>query len=367
MGLLSFDDIIGQDRVCRVLERIITSGRYPSFLFVGQPGVGKRTVAIKFAQAVNCGCDSNEHYKECPTCQAIASLTHPDVKLLFPMRKPRPDATPQDVAAAIIEHYPYYALHKPQPLSPPNYQLSIEMIRWLKIEMAKPPLRAAQRVFILLNVHQMKEDAQNALLKILEEPQINTTFILTTPTPSAVFDTIRSRCQIIRFSDIAETEIVSWLEKRMTFTETEIDDLQHRFSFAATLAHGSLGRAWRILNNTEEFIVQPLIEHITRLSDETSIIKAVEDLEEFPMPALIDTALLLYRQAIRTQIGLPALASFSRSIETLCSFSNLREKIRYLYDRLHQSQLNTNLPLSIYSLLSGCNYKNSDYQVSSSE
>ncbi|MCL6466633.1 MAG: DNA polymerase III subunit delta', partial [candidate division WOR-3 bacterium] len=51
---MSFAGIIGQKRVCHILDQVIATGHYSSLLFVGQAGVGKRTVAIKFAQEINC-------------------------------------------------------------------------------------------------------------------------------------------------------------------------------------------------------------------------------------------------------------------------------------------------------------------------
>lgn len=351
--------IIGQERVCRIIERLIAKGRYAPLLFVGPPGVGKRTVAFKFAQALNCeqpvkpspesstrlGCGF------CPTCRAIARLNHPDFRLLFPIRKPKSDMSPEDVIITTAELSADYILGAPQPLPDPTHQISIQAVRWLRMEMAKPPSTARVRFFILLNAHQMKEEAQNALLKILEEPQVNTILILTTSVPNALLDTIRSRCQIVRFAEIPESQIIAWLKNHPQTSPATLP-------LIATLAQGSLGKALMILNNPEpeEFLVRSVLEKLTTTKNKLTITQAVEQIKNIPLTTIVNTLIFLYRSALRAHFQPTAGSPQPEATWTPPSLLKLPpalilKRIRQLYAYQENASLNTNPLLTRYTLL----------------
>ncbi len=345
-----FPEIIGQERACRIIERIIASilsekkqGRgFPPLLFVGPVGVGKRTIAFKFAQTVNCekgGCGF------CPTCRAIAQLTHPDFRLIFPTRKPKSDASPEETIYDIAEKYPNYILGIPQPPVSPNYQISIQAIRWLRNEMAKPPVSAKIRFFVILNAHQMREEAQSALLKTLEEPQVNTVLILTTSVPSALFDTIRSRTQIIRFAPLPEEQIIAWLKHKKVKSD--------HLGLAVALAQGSLGKALMILNNpnAEEFLIPALLTELLASANPKAIFKLINQLKDIPLPAILNTIIFLHRNTLRGQLNCSHLAAWvSPQLFSSHPFL-LLQKIRYLHTRLQETSLNTNHLLTLSTLL----------------
>lgn len=344
---MSFIEIIGQKRVSQILERIITSGRYTSLIFVGQPGVGKRMVAIKFAQEVNCEISPGAACGKCSTCQNIAHLIHPDVQVIFPIRKPK-DATPEGVVAAMAKLSESYAINKPRASIPANYQISIEVIRWIRKEMAKPPHRAKLRIFILLNSHQMTTEAQNALLKMLEEPQPDTIFILTTDIPEALLPTIRSRCQVIRFANISEGEIKHWLENRFRQSPLPLE-------LIAVLAQGSLGRAHAIASNPDSYFSSTIIQFLNRsnITREFALLNTIDNLvkEKTSLGTAINTAIFLLQNTLRAQLrsshhNLPIAQNFAKlpPTETL-------KKLQFLYTRLKDTNLNTNFTLTIFSLL----------------
>jgi DNA polymerase-3 subunit delta' len=350
---MSFAGIIGQKRVCHILDRVIATGHYSSLLFVGQAGVGKRTVAIKFAQEINCENSPGAACGACPACRTIARLTHPDVRLIFPIRKPK-DATPEGVIEAMANLTESYTLDNPQPPIPPNYQISIEAIRWLRKEMAKPPMTAKLRTFIILNAHQMTPEAQNALLKILEEPQLNTIFILTTDVPENLFATVRSRCHLIRFADISENEIKRWLENRLKPS-------QFPLSLIASLAQGSLGKAYAIATSPDDYFTPTIIQFLSRIptgaahtaAQDTILLNTADSLitEKVPLNTAINTAIFLLRNCLRSQLGYSPMGPEIPPNLMQLRPQEILAKLQFLSARLKETHLNTNATLTIFSLL----------------
>jgi DNA polymerase-3 subunit delta' len=133
--------------------------------------------------------------------------------------------------------------------------ISIDMVRLLRKEAALRPYQEGKRVFLVLDAHRMKEEAQNAFLKLLEEPPADTIVILTTSRPDALSPTILSRCQRVRFSRLSTGEIEETLQRKLS-VDTD------RGHLIASLSGGSLGRAERMLEAFEE-------EHRSKIFDFT--------------------------------------------------------------------------------------------------
>lgn len=359
---MPFSKVFGQDKVCKILDKLLLADKFLPLLFVGQPGVGKRTVALKLAQTVNCEKSSMSACGKCTVCTRIAKLNHPDVRLIMPVRKParsrekemqeKPNEESgkqtKTVIEEIIKHYPDYALDKPQPQQPPNFTIPIDAIRWLGTEMAKPPVSARKRFFIILSAHQLNEQAQNALLKILEEPQANTHFILTATNPNALNSTIRSRCQIIHFADIPEEIIVNYL-KQQAATNAQDDAMRQ---LAAVLAQGSIGKALSALNNLDEFVSQPVLDYLKQDEGNDALFAVLDEIGETALNTVVNTALFFYQNCLRAHHGYTYLPQFSSQRIINYPLPLLRKKLAYLYDRFHECQLNTNRNLSLYTLLS---------------
>ncbi len=357
---MPFRDIIAQDRVCNILDRLIQANLSFPLLFVGQPGIGKRTVAIKLAQTVNCERRNDVACDTCNTCQQIARLTHPEVRIIIPTRKPSATASPSEIIAEMIKHYPDYTLDKPQPSLPPNFVIPIGTVRWLSTEMAKPPVYAKKRFYIILNAHHMKYGTQNALLKILEEPQINTVFVLTTTNSTSLLSTIRSRCQTIRFANIPENEISKYLTAQLQFQSNnrkpEYDnhiDHQQNLLLATALAQGSLGRALAILKNPETIICQQLIDLISKEGlGYPSLYRAFEELNTTSPTFPSETALAICYNTLHSRIGCSFLPILKSPILYNLSVPLLIAKLLYFYHRFHQNALNLNPSLGHYTTIS---------------
>ncbi len=338
--------IIGQEKALGILGAMLTAGRLPSMLFAGPAGTGKRTVALLLAQTANCSAE-NPPCGTCQSCRTIGRLRHPDIRVIFPMPS-QEDA--DKTAQALLEKSGEYTLDKNQPLPDARRFILIGIARWLRREMAKPPLLARHRFFIFLHANRMKAEAANALLKILEEPQKQTTFILATDAPNALLDTIRSRCHLVRFAPVRAKTLTDWLVESKKVTPEDA-------AIAAQVSGGSPGKALRFLQDPDQYLARPAVEFFSLAKvDERDVLSVVTALQRTPLDTVVATLLFLYRQALRTKHGLAsnyseAEPAIRRKAEQ-ASGNYLRRVVKYLAGRLEDSRLSIDRRLFLYTLFS---------------
>jgi DNA polymerase-3 subunit delta' len=175
-----------------------------SYLFVGPMGVGKRTLSIEFAKAINCEKKGLDACEECISCSKINSLNYPD---LFIIQKEKESSF-----------------------------IKIDRIRDIIYQASLKPYEARKKIFIITEAEDMNEESQNALLKILEEPRENQVFILITSRISGILPTVVSRCKAVKFNLLSQAQIQELLIKRHGFNEDEAVLFSH-------MALGSHSRA----------------------------------------------------------------------------------------------------------------------------
>ncbi len=202
---LRFSELLGQTKAKKMLAAAILSGRLPhAFLFRGPDGIGKRLFARSLAASINCrsrkgadGCGV------CPSCRKYSSGNHPDFKVI----------------------------------SPEKNTIRINTIREMNRSLAYPPYESFQRVILLEDIHVMRQEAANSLLKTLEEPPEDNLFILTAELSKEVLPTIISRCQVVPFFSLSSTESCRILQMH----DPELGE-KRAFLFSR-LAEGSPGKA----------------------------------------------------------------------------------------------------------------------------
>ena len=200
---MSFSEILGQRRAISFLTCALETGRLPhALLFTGPKGVGRFRTAVVVAQVLNClGGAKGDCCDRCLACTKIARGVHPDVHIV----------------------------------APEGTSLKIDQIRGLTQEATRTPYEGRRKTFILDQAQTMTEQAQNAVLKTLEEPPGATVLILIAPDTSALLSTIASRCSQIRFAPLPASAIATRLQ------EGGCDEREAHV--LAGLAGGSLGRA----------------------------------------------------------------------------------------------------------------------------
>ncbi|MGE3177367.1 MAG: ATP-binding protein [Vicinamibacterales bacterium] len=233
---MPFRDCVGHRRLIAVLARAVSRGTLPpSLLFSGPDGVGKRRIAVAIAQALNClnprtgGADARDGAVvdsrdsrdsqpafepelepafeldacgACAACQRIARGVHPDVLLIEPLD------------SGVIK---------------------VDQVRDAVERAAYRPFEGRRRVVIVDDADALMPQAQNALLKTLEEPPAASVFLLVSSRPDMLLPTVRSRCPQLRFRALSDAEVARAL------VAGGATDAEAR-AVAAT-ADGSLGRA----------------------------------------------------------------------------------------------------------------------------
>ncbi len=166
-----FSEVVGQRLVTETLRRAVAQGKLAhAYLFAGQRGVGKTSVARILARAANClQPEDGEPCNKCPNCLRIMSGRSLDVVEI-------------DGAS----------------------NRGIDQIRRLREEVGYLPADARYKVYIIDEVHMLTGEAFNALLKTLEEPPSHVIFIFATTEPHKVPTTVLSRCQVFEFSPIPD-------------------------------------------------------------------------------------------------------------------------------------------------------------------
>jgi DNA polymerase-3 subunit delta' len=217
-------DILAQDHVINHFKETIKADHLShAYIFAGQNGVGKALFAKEFTKTLFCKKSKNDSCNSCLNCSRIEKDNHPDVYWLE------------------IEEKAKY--------------IKIENIRKLQHSLRLSPIESDYKIFIIKDANGMNEEASNCLLKTLEEPSPNTIFILIVNSLSSIKETIKSRCQIIRFRTIPTHIIRNQLSKKPN-AETRKIEWVSRFS------NGSLGDAVELLEDNYYEINNDIINRL---------------------------------------------------------------------------------------------------------
>lgn len=197
------------------IQELIQSGyrqnRLPhALLFYGPEGCGKDALAIAVAQLVNCAPPGGQIDRASAQYLKIAHLQHPDLKFIFPTPS-KTNLKDDELLEALREkaRNPYRRIVFPNK----NVFIGIDTVRELKQEARYKVYEGQKKVFIISEADQMRVEAANALLKLLEEPPDNLMLVLTTSNIYKILPTIKSRCQLFRFSPLPEERIRDLVEK----------------------------------------------------------------------------------------------------------------------------------------------------------
>ncbi len=250
---MAWQKILGHDAVVAQFRAALERGRLAStFLFVGPPGVGKRTFALQLAQGLLCDTVAPHHLEpcgRCPACTQIAAGSHPDVEVV---------SRPADKAIIPVELFIGDREHR--------------MRAGLCYNISLKPFSGKRRIAIIDDADYVNQEGANSLLKTLEEPPPGAMIILLSSSEQRQLPTIRSRSQVIRFQPLSTSEVETiLLQQNLVETQTEA-------TRAAASSEGSVERGI-----------------------------AVSD------PALAEFQAELYEQLSRNEFDVPALAKLTMS------------------------------------------------------
>ena len=204
--------LLGHEWAVDMLRQQIVRGTLRhAYLFAGPQGVGRRTLALRLAQALNCTQPSEAGIPcgQCRDCKQIEAMRHPDLTII------------QAESEGGI--------------------LKVEQVREARRMLSFKPYQAKYRVTVFLRFQEANDSASNALLKILEEASSYVVLILTADTPEQLLPTIVSRCEVLRLRSLPPEKVEAFLMERGAEPES-----------AHLLAHisgGRLGAALRLMHD----------------------------------------------------------------------------------------------------------------------
>lgn len=238
----NFEQIIGQDLSVRILKNSLYLDQYfPVYLFAGQRGCGKTSMARVFAAAVNCQklSDFQKNPKvnsvpclECYSCQALAAGRHPDFIEI-------------DAAS----------------------NTGVDNVRQIIDACALLPIMGRKKIYLIDEAHMLSKAAFNAFLKLMEEPPASVLFILATTDTQKIIETVRSRCFQLFFKPVQESILTNHLAAVCLAEEISCDE--QALSLIVKETEGSVRDAINLLervrfasNKVTKQVVQQVLGHI---------------------------------------------------------------------------------------------------------
>ena len=202
--------MIGHSWATDILRKLIANQQLRhAYLITGPPGIGRRTLALRISQSLNCPQPPAPGVpcRSCHTCQRIEKMEHPDL--------------------SIVE------------VEEDSRTIKIEQVRTLQHGIMLAPYEAPYRIALLLNFEQASPNAANALLKLLEEPPPKVIMLLTALDAESLLPTIVSRCEQISLRSVSLDITALGLQKMWEIPAEEAKSLSHisggRPGYALTL------------------------------------------------------------------------------------------------------------------------------------
>ena len=262
--MANFKDIIGQESIKKHLQTAIKTGNLShAYIINGEYGSGRQTIASALAKTIQCQSktDDTDACGVCTSCKQAESHNHPDIK---------------------------YITHD-------KTSISVNDIReQLNNDISIKPYSSEYKIYIIPDANKMTEQAQNALLKTIEEPPVYAIIILLTENCDSLLPTIRSRCVTLTMNPIEKDKICTYLENKF---QLEPEQAQ----IAANYCQGNIGKAIRFASSSDFIEMKNQVLKLLKNLDSIDTIKEFSthknDINDY-----LDLMLLWYRDVLMFKV-----------------------------------------------------------------
>lgn len=268
--MANFKDIIGQESIKKHLQTAIKTGNLShAYIINGEYGSGRQTIASALAKTIQCQSktDDTDACGVCTSCKQAESHNHPDIK---------------------------YITHD-------KTSISVNDIReQLNNDISIKPYSSEYKIYIIPDANKMTEQAQNALLKTIEEPPVYAIIILLTENCDSLLPTIRSRCVTLTMNPIEKDKICTYLENKF---QLESEQAQ----IAANYCQGNIGKAIRFASSSDFIEMKNQVLKLLKNLDSMDIASIIDTIKEFSthkndINDYLDLMLLWYRDVLMFKV-----------------------------------------------------------------
>ncbi len=296
--MAGLENIIGNEQVRSYFRRAIDSGNVSHcYVISGEKGIGKKMLAKSFAQALLCESEGEKPCMKCHSCVQFMSKNHPDV--IYPVHEKQSVIGVDDVRKGIIEH--------------------------IQIK----PYSSKYKIYIVDEAEKLSIQAQNALLKTIEEPPSYGVLILLTTNGAGLLDTIRSRSIMLTMRPLTGDDFEDYLEKA-GIEKNKIPSL-------VRFAQGNIGKAMKLAQAEDFSSMVNQIMDLLKTADSLSfegLLSGIERLESYKVDIKDCLAFIRmwYRDVLMYKAtGDPNLLIFTEELHSLRKFAS-----RYSYNGINR-------------------------------
>lgn len=322
---MRFSDIVGHEDIIKHFKSSIELGKVGhAYIINGEVGSGKKTLANAFATALQCEAKETEACGKCQSCIQSESGNHPDI---------------------------IYVSHEKDNL------ISVDEIREQLVDtMDIKPYKSDYKIYIIDEAELMNDNAQNAILKTIEEPPAYGIIILLTSNIDKFLPTILSRCIILNVKPIRERDILDYLQKEMNVSE-------ERAYFCLDFAQGNLGKAIKLACNDEySQIVESVVGVLKNIQDMDveDLAVAVKQITDFKLSIddYLDLMMMWFRDVLMFKVtgNLDKLLfknqySFLKKQAGVLSYKAVDDKINAIEKAKKRLDVNANFEVTLELLL----------------
>ena len=238
---MRFADVIGNAEVARTLANMADSGRVAhAMLMYENEGCGALALALAYVQYLNCSNPSGgDSCGECPSCRQMSKLIHPDVHFVFPVNKGPKTSDEKPTSESYIKYWrelavadPYFTesdLQKAIGIESKNGLIAVAEAKSIINKLSLTAVGDGYKAVIFYLPEKMNQETANRLLKMVEEPPVQTLFIFITHAPEKVLQTIFSRCQSVRVMPLTKEEAARVNALKPQSEDSDADVFQELF------------------------------------------------------------------------------------------------------------------------------------------